>query len=125
MGTVHRAQIFFDAGSGGVLWMSGQAAWGAWGHPVDLGRLPISEALRRELADLAARYDTSVNWDYPPDPGPWREDECARFNQEVQQAVSRLRGELGPDWQITDRVEELQEDPDLDRYLADPAAFRR
>jgi hypothetical protein len=29
----------------------------------------------------------------------------------------------GPAWQIEDEFTELHEDPDLDRYLADPTGF--
>ncbi|MEV4414846.1 hypothetical protein [Catellatospora sp. NPDC049609] len=118
-------RFFFDAGSGGVLWMTEPAAWETWGNPVDLARLPIGEALRRELDALATRYDTSLNWDSPADPGPWREDECAAFNRDVRDALGRLRAELGPRWQIIDQFAELHADPELDRYLADPAGFRR
>lgn len=56
-------RFFFDAGSGVVLW--GDAG------PVDP---PVSRALRASLESLAEQYDESLNWDYPPDPGPWRED---------------------------------------------------
>lgn len=87
--------------------------------------LPISPALRDELARLAEWYDTSLNWDYPPDPGPWREPKCRTFNAAVRRAVDQLRAELGGGWEIADDLDELHEDPDLDRYLADPSGFRR
>lgn len=35
------------------------------------------------------------------------------------------RAALGPGWVIADEVDEVHEDPDLDRYLADPEGFRR
>ncbi|MFC7759127.1 hypothetical protein ACFQY4_14880 [Catellatospora bangladeshensis] len=125
MRAVQEARFFFDAGSGGVLWPTGSAARQIWGSPVDLALLPVSDSLRRDLDELAARYDTSLNWDDPPAPGPWREARCTAFNREVRDVVGRLREELGPAWQITDQFDELHEDPDLDRYLADPAGFRR
>lgn len=110
------ARFFFDAGSGATLWAD---------TPIDLGQLAITQQLRDELSRLIERYDTSLNWDYPPDPGPWREAECLDFNQAVRAALARLRAELGPAWRIQDKFTELHEDPDLDRYLADPAGFRR
>ncbi|MFI8854090.1 hypothetical protein [Streptomyces sp. 891-h] len=119
------ARFFFDAGSGGVLWAMTPEDRDAWGYPVDLDRLPISPTLRDELESLVALYDTSLNWSCPPDPGPWREAECRQFNVAVRQTVGRLRTELGPSWQIYDEFFELHEDPDLDRYLANPAKFRR
>jgi hypothetical protein len=105
------ARFFFDAGSGTVLWRSDAEP----GEPfVDLQELPVSNA----------EYDMSLNWEYPPDPGPWREEQCRRFNGAVREALDRLRAEL-PDWRIEDEFVELHEDPDLDRYLTDPARFRR
>ncbi|GAA4031044.1 hypothetical protein GCM10022247_65180 [Allokutzneria multivorans] len=118
------ARAFFDAGSGALLWCSCEG-WDDWGQPVDLELLPISQALRDELDRLISRYDTSLNWDYPPDPGPWREAECLEFNEAVRSAITQLRAELGPTWQIRDHTGEQHEDPDLDRYQADPAGFRR
>jgi hypothetical protein len=122
---VPTARFFFDAGSGRVLWAAFDADDSRLGYPVDHDRLPISQSLKDELARLIAWYDTSMNWDYPPDPGPWREPECVAFNQSVNIAVAQLRRELGPDWVISNEAEDLHEDPDLDRYLADPRTFRR
>ena len=119
------ARFFFDAGSGGVLWTMTPEDRDAYGYLVDLDRLPISQVLRDELESLVARYDTSLNWDYPPDPGPWREAECLQFNEAVRQTLGRLRAELGPTWQVYDEFYELHEDPDLDRYLANPSGFVR
>jgi hypothetical protein len=70
------------------------ARWG--GNPVDLAALPISDALRGELQRLGAWFDTSLNWSYPPDPGPWRQDECERFTRAALDAIRRLRAELDP-----------------------------
>ncbi|MFJ8581343.1 hypothetical protein [Micromonospora sp. NPDC093277] len=119
------ARFFFDAGSGGLLWPTGQQDQDAWEYPVRLEALPISAALRDELTRLVKWYDGSLNWDYPPDPGPWREPECRAFNTAVRRALDQLRAELGERWVIADGFHEVHEDPDLDRYLADPVSFRR
>lgn len=95
------ARFFFDAGSGTVLW-AGPGDRDTWGYAVDLDRLPIGPDLRAELERLIAQYDTSVNRDYPPDPGPWSEPQCRRFNAAVRRALGRLRRELGPAWEIQD-----------------------
>jgi len=117
------ARFFFDAGSGIVLWAATPEDTQVWGYPIEVDQLPISHDLGDILSGLIARYDTSLNWDYPPDPGPWREAECHDFNEAVRQALDRLRTALGPAWQIYDEFLPLHEDPDLDRYLADPAGF--
>ncbi|MER7443798.1 hypothetical protein [Micromonospora avicenniae] len=120
-----RARFFFDPGSGGVLWPSGPQDQQAFGYPVSLDALPVSADLRDELTQLVEWYDTSLNWDYPPDPGPWREPECRAFNAAVRRAFDQLRVELGDKWIIANDFQEVYEDPDLDRYLADPVDFRR
>jgi hypothetical protein len=114
------ARFFFDPGSGTLLWTTGSDS-----TFVDPDELPISPELLAEVDRLLAWYDTSLNWDYPPDPGPWREAECRRFNEAARLVLDRLRTELGPAWQIEDEFREVHEDPDLDRYLADPAGFVR
>jgi hypothetical protein len=119
------ASFFFDAGSGTALWVTATGDQDHRGYAADLRRLPVSQALLDELESLVAAYDTSLNWDYPPDPGPWREPRCLQFNHAVRQAIQRLREELGPAWQIHDLFKDLHEAPDLDRYLADPSGFTR
>ncbi|MEU4678501.1 hypothetical protein [Micromonospora sp. NPDC023737] len=119
------ARFFFDAGSGAVLWPSGAQDQQVFGYPARLEALPISAALRDELAQLIEWYDASLNWDYPPDPGPWREPECQVFNAAVRRVFDRLCAELGDRWRIANDFKEVHEDPDLDRYLADPTSYRR
>jgi hypothetical protein len=74
---------------------------------------------------LAEWHDTSLNWDYPPDPGPWRQQECDRFNTAVAELLADIRRELGPTFRVIVRQQPCVEDPDLDAYLADPKGFRR
>jgi len=104
---VYHVRFFFDAGSGTALWAADADTRQVWGYAVELDELPISAPLRAELTSLVAEYDSSLNWDYPPDPGPWREPRCRRFNQAVRQSVGRLRAELGPSWVIDDEFREL------------------
>ena len=118
------ARFFFDYGSGTALWTDEpQPPEGE--YFVDLDRLPISRTLREVLQDLLVQYDSSLTWASPSDPGPWREPRCRQFNEGARQALDRLREELEPAWQIVDAFSELHEDPDLDRYLADPAGLNR
>jgi hypothetical protein len=99
---VPAARFFFDAGSGIALWAdTAPQEQGQQEYAVDLRGLPVSQDLRDELESLVTRYDTSLNRDYPPDPGPWRESQCRQFNHDARP------------------------DPDLNRYLADPSGFAR
>ena len=118
--------VSFEPGAGVFLWCydpDDEQRWG--GNPIDPAGLPVSAELRAELTRLGQWYDTSLNWAYPPDPGPWRQQECDRFNTAATAALDRLRSELGADWEVIRDFADQYEDPDLDRYLANPAGFQR
>lgn len=121
----YRASFFFDYGSGRCLWADNDRTRDRFDYPIDHDELPLSPATAATLTELCDRVDRSLNWDYPPHPGPWRQVECERFNADVAGAIARLRAELGPEWEIDDNFRPLAEDGDLDRYLADPKGFRR
>ena len=114
---------------GGCLWPGDDAARRAF----DLGPydqvqpcpLPLSGETIRRCWALAAWHDTSLNWDYPPDPGPWRQAECERFNSAAAELLEIIRQELGPEFEVLDRQVQVVEDPELDKYLANPKCFRR
>jgi hypothetical protein len=120
---------FFCEWRDGCLWPGNDAAYEAF----DLGPydvldpcpLPLSDDTLRRCQELVAWHDTSLNWDYPPDPGPWRQAECDRFNEAVKCLVAALRTELGERFEVVNLQPEAVEDPDLDAYLADPKGFRR
>ncbi|MER8161877.1 hypothetical protein [Streptomyces sp. NPDC094472] len=74
-----------------------------YGYPCELERLPISPATRTELARLCEWYQTSIDWEYPPDPSPWREERWELFRQQADAALESVRHELGGGWRIEDR----------------------
>ena len=122
---MYETNFDFELGVGVFLWSYDQKTAEEWkGNPLDPLNLPISEELRAELSRLGDWWQTSVNA-YPPDPSPWRQGECDRFNEVARTALTRLRWELGPTWDVIRSFGEEQEDPDLDRYLRDPDRFQR
>lgn len=120
----YRLRLRFEYG-GGCLWGIDPPAQEAFGNPADPYRLPISAKTRQLIERLETRFESSLNWDYPPDPGPWRQPECDRFNSDTLLLFDRLRQELGENFELRNEQVPLQEDPDLDRYLQNPKAFRR
>ena len=121
-------RFFFEWG-GGCLWGGDDVTFREFDiGPYDLidpCPLPLSIATLERCRFLAEWHDASLNWDYPPDPGPWRQPECDRFNADVQLLLAEIRRELGPEFQVVDQQVELAEDPDLDAYLDNPKGFRR
>ncbi len=120
-----RAALYFDYGSGCCLWPDNDRTSQQFGYPIDHDDLPLGPETVAKLHQLCDHYDRSLNWDSPSDPSPWRQAECDRFNADVAATIDRLRRELGPGWEVIDNFDPLAEDPDLDRYLADPKAYRR
>ena len=114
---------------GGCLWADGDAALDRLGFgPLDCRDacpLPMATATLERCRRLGEWHDASLNWDYPPDPGPWRQGECDLINAAADELLADIRRELGPDFEVTDARTRLSEDPDLGRYLVDPAGFRR
>jgi hypothetical protein len=125
MSAIYRLRFFFDYCAGTCLWSANDAAHEALGYAVDYKRLPLSPATVDEIDRVVDRYDTSLNWASPADPGPWRQDECDRFNQAVAALFERIRAELGDMFDVYNEYIELEEDPDLDRYLMAPQGFQR
>jgi len=111
---------------GPCLWADNDPASDAFGiGSIDLRKLPLSEATVQLAKQTIAWHDQALNWDYPPDPGPWRQAECDRFNQASRQLFDRIYQELGPMYEVCYQQPDLVEDPDLDVYLRDPGNFRR
>ncbi len=111
-----------------VLWPGNDAARQDFN---DVGPLAEEELTQlsvetwQQIRALTKWHDMSLNWNYPPDPGPWRQEECDRFNQTAEALLERIRSELGSDFEVINLHKPMQEDPDLDAYLADPKGFRR
>lgn len=121
-------RFFFEWG-GGCLWPGNDAAYqdlklGPY-DLLDSCPLPLSAATRDRCRRMAEWHDTSLNWAYPPDPGPWRQPECERFNAAVAELLADIRRELGSEFDVVNLQGAAVEDPDLDAYLADPKGFRQ
>ena len=107
------------------FWSADDETRARFGNSVSPEKLPLSEATVKWANELVVWHDQALNWDYPPDPGPWRQDECDRFNQAARKLLTTVRKELGEDFEVIDNFEEIKEDPDLDAYLRDPKGFKR
>jgi len=117
-------RFFFDYG-GFCLWSGNEKTTAKFGSPIHPEKLPLSPETIRRVRELCDWFDRSLNWDYPPDPGPWRQEECDRFNRAAKQLFATIRTELGEAFEMHNEQPDLMEDPDLDEYLKNPREFRR
>ena len=120
-----RISFWIEWGPTAYLWPDNQAARDAFGYIGLEDKLPLSDHTRERGAALADWYQSSLNWDFPTLPGPWRQSECNEFREAARSFFMDLCYELGPDFEITYDQVEPDEDPDLDAYLRDPHNFRR
>jgi hypothetical protein len=118
-------RYLFDPGAGCCLWVGDDATCERFDYPVDHAALPLTRTTQARIDATLAWYDTSLDWEYPPDPGPWPQAECDRFNATVAALYATIVAELHPAFRVRNEHRPLREEPDLDAYLADPANFRR
>lgn len=98
----YQFRYFFDPGSGICLWSANDQARERFSYSVDLGYLKLPENLLRKGDYILAWFDTSIDWDYPPDPSPWSQEERLRFNEAAQSFLQSLRQYLGLNFEIID-----------------------
>jgi hypothetical protein len=92
-------RLMFEWG-GGCLWCGNDAARQAFDVGSIEDRLPLSAETLRRLDELSVWHDTSLDWDDPASPGPWRPEEFERFDAAAAEILARIRAELGPDFQV-------------------------
>jgi hypothetical protein len=97
---VYRVRLMFEWG-GGTIWCGNDSARSKFdvGPIEDL--LPISDPIRERLSDLTKWHDTALNWDYPPDPSPWSDEERTRFKSEAKILLIELQADLGPCFEVS------------------------
>lgn len=99
MSGVYRIRLMFEWG-GWSLWCGNETA----SKKFDVGPveelLPISELSREKLHSLSQLHDAALNWEYPPDPGPWSADEYASFDKKALALSVELQAELGSEFEV-------------------------
>ena len=103
-------RYFFDWRAGCCLWSANDAARTRFDYGIVPEKLPLPESLRQRMNELMEWHDKALNWEYPPDPGPWRQEECERFNQAAKDLLTAIRRELGHHFEVIDEFTEMKED---------------
>src|SRR5438132_957303 len=97
----YRLRFFFDFGSGSrCLWSDNPAARERFEYCVELRELSLSPETVAQAEQIGRWFDQSLNWEYPPNPGPWRQEECDRFNRAAEQLMLKIRLELGDEFDV-------------------------
>ena len=93
--------FWFEWGTLSPFWRVGSRS--ASPSHIDLAELSLSRSARIECARLSHWYDTSLNWEYPPHPGPWTPDEAERFGEAASILLQVVRRDLGTGYEVRDR----------------------
>jgi len=101
-----KLMLMFEWG-GGALWCDDDIALDKYGFGPIEQKLPLSAATQKKLEEAAVWHDTSLNWDYPPYPSPWSQDEFTRFDEAAAEMLQTVQSELGDDFSV--RYEPLGE----------------
>lgn len=121
----YKLEFWFEWTSYTAFQGANRAACDRFGYTFQPEKLPLSPEMIERVHYLSEWHDTSLNWDYPPDPSPWRQEECDRFNKAATDLFEAVVRELGDDFEVVNTQGWLVEDPDLDAYLKDPHGFKR
>jgi hypothetical protein len=95
----YRLRLMFEWG-GGCLWCDNDAARAAFDVGPIEDRLPLSQQTRHRLDALSEWHDKALNWEYPPDSGPWTSEEYAQFDQAAKAILAVIQAELGASFEV-------------------------
>jgi hypothetical protein len=83
-------------------------------HPTDI----LSEALQTQGRELSDWFQSSMNWENPLAPSPWKQEECDRFREAIRAFFVDVQQELGDEFDLVYRQTEPDEDPNLAAFEA-------
>ena len=66
-----------------------------YGCPMHLDELPLSDGLRADIVQMCEEFQSSLDWEYPPDPSPWTQEHMQDFMARSKAAYNRVVAELG------------------------------
>lgn len=103
----YELRFFFEWGDDSAsIWCGNQAARDRFDvGPIVFDELGLSEALQQLLRELGDEYQTSLNWDYPPDPSPWTQEQKESFLRRSEAAYQQLVMELGDEYIVYNCVD--------------------
>ena len=102
----YKIRFFFDWGTDCCLWSGNDAAEKQFGcGAIGYDKYNVSDELTQTLEKMADEYQSSLNWDYPPDPSPWSKEKKNEFMIRAKTAYDKLTKELGSNYEVEFLVE--------------------
>ena len=95
---------FWFEHAGPCIWAVNARAKEKYGYGMWNNDIPISAELIDALDAMQDEYGTYLNWDYPPDPSPWPEEQKIDFYNRATKLYERLKEELGNEYEISNEV---------------------
>jgi hypothetical protein len=99
----YRFRFFFDFG-GCCVWGNDVNIPEENGCGLPIEKLPLSKELLAHLNELMGEFETSIDWDYPPNPSPWTTEQRIDFLNRATAAYERLKTELGEDYEVINEL---------------------
>lgn len=99
MQTLYKIRLMFEWG-GGCIWCGNEAALKRFDVGPIEEKLSLPEIIIQELQTLSTWHDKALDWDYPPDPSPWSQEEFQEFEVAAQSMLTKLQIELGADFEV-------------------------
>jgi hypothetical protein len=97
-------KFWFEHG-GTCLWSANQSAVNKFGYAIDNETLPISARLVTELNALEDEYHTYLDWNDPPSPSPWTQEQKQGFIDRANATYQKLLSELGEEFELINKVD--------------------
>ena len=104
---IYEVNFYFEWGLvGHCIWCGNESAYSRFGAgPIDFDKFGFSEKLKEILTELSNEYQSALNWDYPPDPSPWNEEQKENFLYRAENAYKQIVDELGSNFKVNYCVE--------------------
>lgn len=94
-----RIRLMFEWG-GGALWCGNEATLAKFSAGPIEEKLPLRATTIERLGHMTRWHDTALNWDYPPDPGPWEAVEYKKFDDAAEALLAVIQEELGIGFEV-------------------------
>lgn len=94
---------------GTCLWSVNDLAKSKFDYAIANEKLPISKPLIEELYSLEEEYHGYLDWEYPPNPSLWTENQKSYFRNRANDAYLKLLSELGNDFEVINDIDRCVE----------------